>query len=100
MSTLNICLTGIQLGLRGSSVLVVSLAPNGPAQKCGKIMKFDQILEINGDRVASDLEKVFQMHQVTFLYAFLNPTENRCICRSQSSYEDLKAVHFLLSFQG
>jgi hypothetical protein len=50
--------TGLQLGIRGKSVVVVSCAPKGPADRCGQILKFDTVLEIDGKAPGSTMEEV------------------------------------------
>ncbi len=58
------CNSGLQLGIRGASVVVVSCAPNGPADRCKQILKFDTVLEVDGKAPGSTIEEVCNTKEV------------------------------------
>jgi hypothetical protein len=59
--------TGLQLGIRGTSVVVVSCAPRGPADRSGQIFKFDTVLEVNGKAPGSTIEEVLNMNEALMI---------------------------------
>lgn len=56
-------MAGIQLGIRGTAVVVVSVAPKGPADRCGKVARFDVILEIDSKPAGSSIDEV--LHEIS-----------------------------------